>query len=55
MTTKTPARLHKKEPLTITYNKTTVYLIGALFMFLLVIVAFKFGSDSFNFLLRSYI
>ena len=46
-----PVRLHKKEPLAVEYNVATVYSTGALFITLLVIIAFRIGTDSFNFLL----
>ncbi len=50
-----PARLHKKEPLTLEYDKPTVYLIGALFIMALVGLAFFIGSESLNYLLWSCI
>lgn len=50
-----PVRLNNKEPLEVEYNVTTVYSTGALFITLLVIVAFRIGTDSFNFLLGSCI
>ena len=50
-----PVRLHKKEEITITYDATTVYLTGALFIAALVILAFGIGTENFNFLLGSCI
>ena len=50
-----PVRLHKKEPISLEYDVTTVYSTGALFITLLVIVAFRIGTDSFNFLIGSCI
>lgn len=50
-----PVRLHKKEPLTLKYNVATVYSTGALFISLLVIIAFRIGTESFNSLLWSCI
>ena len=50
-----PVRLHKKEPLALEYEKTTVYSTGAIFITLLVIIAFRIGTDRFNFLLGSCI
>ena len=50
-----PVRLHKKEPLVVEYEEATVYSTGAVFITLLVIVAFSIGTDSFNFLLGSCI
>lgn len=50
-----PARLHKKEPLTLEYNKATVYLTGALFIIGLIGLAFTIGSESLNYLLWSCI
>lgn len=46
-----PVRLHKKEPLTLEYNETTVYLTGALIIAAIFIIAFVLGSDNFNYLL----
>ena len=48
-----PVRLYKKEPLAVEYNEATVYRTGAIFITLLVILAFRIGTDSFNFLLGS--
>ena len=45
-----PVRLHRKEPLAVEYDKTTVYSTGAVFISLLVIVAFRIGTDSLNYL-----
>ena len=50
-----PVRLYKKEPLAVEYEIATVYSTGAVFITLLVIVAFRIGTDSFNFLLGSCI
>lgn len=52
---KKPVRLYRKEPLEVEYDVTTVYSTGAIFITLLVIVAFRIGTDSFNFLLGSCI
>lgn len=46
-----PVRLHKKEPLAVEYNVATVYSTGAIFITLFVMIAFKIGTDSFNYLL----
>ena len=48
MTIKTPARLHKKEPLSMNYNKQSLYMKGELFIIALVFIAFKFGSEWSN-------
>ena len=50
-----PVRLHKKEPLELEYKKTTVYSTGAIFITLLVIIAFRIGTDSSTFLLMNAI
>ena len=50
-----PVRLDKIEPLALEYEEATVYSTGAIFITLLVIVAFRIGTDSFNFLLGSCI
>ena len=50
-----PVRLHKKEPLAVEYDVATVYSTGAVFITLLVIIAFRIGTDSFNYLLGSAI
>lgn len=55
MNNKIPARLHKKEPITLVYNRTDVYTIGALFIILLFAIAFSIGSENINFLLGSCI
>lgn len=47
---KKPVRLYKKEPLTLEYEEATVYSTGAIFITLLVIVAFRIGTDSLNYL-----
>ena len=46
-----PVRLHKKEPLAVEYEKTTVILTGALFIIVLVALAFVIGTESLNYLL----
>ena len=46
-----PVRLHKKEPIALEYELTTVLLTGAVFIMLLIIMAFIIGSDNFNFIL----
>ena len=50
---KKPVRLHKKEPLALEYEEATVYSTGAIFITLLVIVAFRIGTDSLNYLWSS--
>ena len=50
-----PARLHKKEPLAVEYDKPTVYITGALFILGLVGLAFVIGTESLNYLLWSCI
>ena len=40
-----PVRLHKKEPLALEYNEATVYSTGAIFITLLVIIAFRIGTE----------
>lgn len=50
-----PVRLYKKEPLTLEYEKGTVYLTGALFIIGLVGLAFVIGTESLNYLLWSCI
>lgn len=50
-----PVRLYKKEPLAVEYEIATVYSSGAVFITLLVIIAFRIGTDSFNYLLGSAI
>lgn len=50
-----PVRLHKKEPLTLEYDKATVYLTGALFIIALVVLSFIIGSENFNYILWSCI
>lgn len=51
MSIKTPARLHKKEPITLKYNRQRVYLMGAIFIATLVAVAFNIGSENINYLI----
>ena len=46
-----PVRLHKKEPLTLEYELTTVIITGAVFIILLILMAFIIGSDNFNYFL----
>ena len=53
MKNKTPARLHKAEPLKIEYNKDEIYFAGCLFIIILLIVAFAFGSENINYLVWS--
>lgn len=48
-----PVRLYKKESLDVEYNKATVYSTGAIFITLFVIIVFRIGTDSLNYLLRS--
>ena len=50
-----PVRLHKKEPLTVEYDVTTVYITGSLFILGLVALAFFIGTESLNYLLWSCI
>lgn len=50
-----PVRLEKKEALNLEYELNTVYSTGALFITLLVIIAFRIGTDNFNYLLGSCI
>ena len=50
-----PVRLHKKEPLTVEYEETTVILTGAIFILTLVVLAFVIGTDSLNYLFWSCI
>ena len=50
-----PVRLHKEEPLALEYDKATVYLTGALFIIVLVVLSFIIGSESFSYLLWSCI
>ena len=50
-----PARLQKKEPITLEYDVATVYLTGALFIIGLVALAFVIGTENFNSLLGSCI
>lgn len=55
MNDKAPARLYKKEPVTLVYNKTTVYVTGTLFILVLFAIAFSIGSENVNFILGSCI
>lgn len=50
-----PVRLYKKEPISLSYNKATVYLTGAVFIIMLVIIAFVIGTENFNILFWSCI
>jgi len=50
-----PIRLDKKEPLALEYEEATVYKTGAVFITLLVILAFKIGTDSLNYIFWSCI
>ena len=50
-----PVRLYKKEPLTLEYERRTVYLTGAAFIIILVALAFVIGTESLNYLLWSCI
>ena len=51
MNKKTPVRLAKVEPIVLVYNKEAVYLMGALFIILLLALAFNIGTENFNSLL----
>ena len=53
MKNKTPATLHKAEPLTLEYNKADLLFAGCLFIIILIIVAFAFGSENINYILWS--
>lgn len=50
MNNKAPARLHKAEPLTLKYNTKGLFLKGFLFIILLFIFAFVFGSENVNYI-----
>lgn len=50
-----PARLQKKEPITLEYDKQAVYIMGTLFTVGLVALAFFIGSESLSYLLWSCI
>ena len=50
-----PARLHKKEPITLNYDVATVYLTGTIFIIGLVALAFSIGTENFSSLLWSCI
>ena len=41
-----PVRLHKKEPLALEYEETTVIITGALFIIVLVVLAFTIGTEN---------
>ena len=55
MAKNTPARLYKKEQITLTYNKTAVLTMGAFFFSMLMLLAFGLGSENFNYILGSCI
>lgn len=48
-----PVKLDKIEPLVLKYEESTVYSTGAIFITLLVIVAFRIGTDNINYLFWS--
>ena len=50
-----PVRLHKKEPITVEYEETTVILTGAIFIIIIVALAFVIGTDNSGFLFWSCI
>ena len=50
-----PIKLYKKEPLTIEYEATTIYIIGALFIIGLIVLAYVIGTENLNYLLWSCI
>lgn len=50
-----PVRLHKKDPIAVEYKEITVYSTGAVFITLLVIMAFSIGTDSLNYIFWSCI
>ena len=41
-----PVRLNKKETITLEYKKTTVLKNGVVFITILIILAFKFGTEN---------
>lgn len=52
MNNKRPVRLAKIEPITLTYNKEEVYILGFLFILMLMLLAFNVvGSESYSNLL----
>ena len=53
MNNKTPARLHKADPLTLEYNKAEILIAGCLFIIILLNVAFAFGSENINYIFWS--
>lgn len=55
MAKNTPVRLHKKEPITITYNKAAVITAGSIFIIMLMFLAVGLGSENFNYILWSCI
>ena len=55
MNNKKPARLHKAEPLKLEYGKSEIYFAGCLFIIILLIGAFVFGSENINYILWSCI
>ena len=53
MNNKTPARLQKTEPLKLEYHKGEIYIAGCLFITILPIIVFAFGSENINYILWS--
>lgn len=53
MNNKVPARLHKKEPITLVYNKSIVYITGTVFIIVLLAIVFSIGSENINFIFWS--
>lgn len=51
MNKKTPVRLAKVEPIVLVYDKEAVILLGALFILLLLVLAFNIGTENTNSLL----
>ena len=51
MNKKTPVRLAKVEPIVLVYDKEVVILLGALFILLLLVLAFNVGTENTNSLL----
>jgi len=52
MNNKKPVRLHKKEPLTLTYNLNTV-IFSSIVLIIIYVLALSLGSENFNYLLGS--
>lgn len=48
---KRPIRLAKIEPITLAYNKENVLVIGAIFILLLMLIAFNLGTENYYILL----